>query len=58
MLKGKKSEYETSWIYGIDELFVEIGMDAVSASAGCNHTMVVTKKDGLDQGRGFSKAGN
>lgn len=48
MLKDKKSEYETSWIYGIDESRTEMGMAFVFAGASSDNFMVVTQEGELD----------
>jgi len=48
MIKGKKSEYETDWICGIDESCTEMGMVVVLAGAGRGHVVVALQKGWLD----------
>lgn len=44
MLKGKKSEYETSCICGIDESCTEMGMVAVPTVEGRKLALATTRK--------------
>ncbi len=56
MIKGKKSEYETSCVYGIDESRIEMVMAAVPTAEDCVHLVVDADQGRHDHSRGCEKA--